>query len=221
VKIQTASTAAMNIRESPGIITIVTREEIANSGARDLIDVLRLVPGFEFCQDYSGIISLGFRGIWALLDGKALLLIDEQEYNEMFWGSINFGNSFSVDQIDRIEIIRGPGSAKYGGHAGLAVIKIVTKGTELKGLNASIMHGQQQELNSRNQANVSFGNKFGDLGLSMSACLKTGDGTSTRDYTDFYGGSYSLEDNSAYDQLDFNLGLNYKDLDLRFIVDRN
>ncbi len=219
IKMAVASNKGQTIRESPGIISIVTREEIANSGARDLIDVLRLVPGFEFCQDIGGLISLGSRGIWAL-DGKVLLLVDEQQYNEMFSGTLIFGNHFSVDQIDRIEVIRGPGSAKYGGHAGLAVIKIITKGAELSGVNASIMHGQQEGLNSRNQANVTFGNKYRDIGLSMSACLKTGDGTSTGDYTDFYGGSYSVKDRSAYDQIDFNFGLNYKDFDLRLIADR-
>ncbi|MCP4583698.1 MAG: TonB-dependent receptor, partial [candidate division Zixibacteria bacterium] len=195
------------------------REEIENSGARDLVDVLRLIPGFEPLADIGGAISLGSRGINAT-EGKVLLLVDDQEFNEMFFGIVYFGNQYSLDQIDRIEVIRGPGSAKYGGHAGLAVIKIKTKGPELNGLQTSFLHGQQDGLNSRNYLNITFGNRYDDLGLSISSSIKAGDGTSNRDYVDLYGDSYSLQDRSDYDQIDFNLGLEYKAFDLRFIIDR-
>ena len=56
---------AMTIRESPGVVSLVTRQEILDSGARDLIDVLRLVPGLDFACDVQGVVSIGMRGIWA------------------------------------------------------------------------------------------------------------------------------------------------------------
>ena len=59
-----ASIRPATMRETPGVVTIVTREEIVRSGARDLIDVLRNVPGFSFGVDVEGVVDLGFRGVW-------------------------------------------------------------------------------------------------------------------------------------------------------------
>src|SRR5688572_19420697 len=60
-----SSAKALTTRETPGIISLVTAEEIQNSGARDLIDVLRLVPGFEIGQDLQFVLGIGLRGSWA------------------------------------------------------------------------------------------------------------------------------------------------------------
>lgn len=64
--ITVASTKAMTIRESPGIITVFSREEIVASGAKDLLDVLRLVPEFEIGTDTQGVTSVFVRGIWGM-----------------------------------------------------------------------------------------------------------------------------------------------------------
>lgn len=120
-----ASAKATTLRESPGVITVLSREEIQASGARDLIDVLRLVPGFDFGFDSEGATGLFARGLWSY-EGKALLLVDGIEMPELLYGNTLFGHRFPVDQIKRLEIIRGPGSAIYGGLAELAVIKVVT-----------------------------------------------------------------------------------------------
>src|ERR1051325_5355449 len=70
--IAAASKKPLSARESPSIVSLITAEEIANSGARDLIDVLRLVPGFDFGVDVNGVVGLGIRGNWAH-EGKVLL----------------------------------------------------------------------------------------------------------------------------------------------------
>ncbi|MDP2877492.1 MAG: TonB-dependent receptor plug domain-containing protein, partial [Holophaga sp.] len=132
-----ASQKAMTTRESPGIISLVTREEILTSGARDLLDVLRLVPGFDFASDIQGVVGPAVRGLWGF-EGKVLLLVDGQELNETRYGTVQFGNHVPVDQIRQIEIIRGPGSAIYGGFAELAVINVVTRsGSDLNGVSGS------------------------------------------------------------------------------------
>ena len=70
IKITVASIKELTPRQSPGIITYITAEDIRNLGARDLMEVLRHVPGFEFGTDVEGIIGLGVRGNWAH-EGKA------------------------------------------------------------------------------------------------------------------------------------------------------
>src|SRR5437867_483520 len=108
VKISIASIKELAPRESPGIVTLITKEDIKNLGARDLTDVLRMVPGFDFGIDVEGVVGIGVRGNWAH-EGKVLLLIDGQEMNENLYSSIQAGNHYSLQNVDRIEIIRGPG----------------------------------------------------------------------------------------------------------------
>jgi outer membrane cobalamin receptor len=122
-----SSRKALSSRETPGIVTVITQEEIRYSGARDLADLLRFVPGVDFATDLSFITGIGMRGNWAS-EGKVLLLVDGQEYNEILYQSVPYGNKFPLEQIARIEIIRGPGSAVYGGTAEYGVINIITKG---------------------------------------------------------------------------------------------
>ncbi len=144
LKMQTsvASHTALTTRETPGIISIIGEEDIRNSGARDMIDVLQLVPGFDFEYDVDGVIGLGFRGSW-VHEGKALILVDGQMMNDLVYYNTIFGNHFDVTQIKKIEIIRGPGSAIYGGNAELCVINIVTKsGKDIQGISANAAYGQ-------------------------------------------------------------------------------
>src|SRR5690349_19643461 len=70
-----ATKKARTVRDSPGVVTLVTREDIEASGARDLLDVLMLVPGFDAALDVGGVVGLGFRGNWGH-EGKVLLLVD-------------------------------------------------------------------------------------------------------------------------------------------------
>ena len=136
MNVEVGSKNSMSIRETPGIVTVVTEEEIRNSGARNMMDVLRTVPGLDFAGEVDNTIGLGVRGNYAL-EGKALMLIDGQQIPEVGYGSINFSGRFSLDNISKIEIIRGPGAAVYGGVAELAVINVITKsGEDLDGQNS-------------------------------------------------------------------------------------
>src|SRR5690606_40293057 len=134
------SVASQNLssRETPGIISVVTAEEIENSGARDMVDVLHLVPGFDIAQDLQFVMGLSLRGNWAN-EGKVLVLMDGQPFNDLLYQSVAVGNRFPVDAIERIEIIRGPGSARYGGSAEYGVINIITKAAG--GLDGVVVYG--------------------------------------------------------------------------------
>src|SRR5688572_24460066 len=90
-EVQVASKTARTLRESPAVVSVVTRAEIQAAGARDLLDVLRLVPGFEPNVDVQGVTGLGFRGIWGH-EGKILLLIDGHELNETAYSTLQLGH---------------------------------------------------------------------------------------------------------------------------------
>lgn len=214
-----ASVVPTTLRQSPGIVTIVTGEEIAKSGARDLIDVLRMIPGLEFGVDYLGVVGLGFRGNWGQ-EGKVALLWNGQQMNELLYGCLALGNHYPVDQIKQIEIIRGPGSAIYGGCAELAVINVVTrKAEDINGVEVSGQYGQLSAAYARRTVNVSFGQVYDQVqvrGSLFAGQGRRGEGT----FTDYSGRAYSEADNTALNPGFLDLNLQYQTLEIQAIVDR-
>lgn len=208
----------ISIRESPGIISLITSDEIENSGARDLIDVLRLVPGFDFGIDVESTIGVGIRGNWAH-EGKMMLLVDGQQMNELLYATNQFGNHFPVNQIDRIEIIRGPGSSMYGEFAEFAVVNIVTKSKPGDGTALYADYGRMSDTLARSNLNFHLSQKLGDVNFNLG--LFYGKGNRSRlDYTDIYGDSYSMKNNSKLETGYMNLGLTWKQFSTRLIIDR-
>ncbi len=212
-----ASQKAMTTREAPGIVSLITREEILASGARDLLDVLRLVPGFDFASDIQGVVGVAVRGNWAF-EGKLLLLVDGQELNETRYGTTQFGNHVPIDQIRQIEIIRGPGSAIYGGFAELAVVNIKTRdGGDLRGVSGGLNYGRTARSYTQRTANLAYGQVHGDLQFSISA--SAGDGQRTETPWNSYGDVRDLEGRSTLRQGFYNLGLEYRGLTFRALRD--
>lgn len=144
-------------KDNPNLLTTIYGKDIRNSGARDLIDVLRLVPGIYFAYDLDNIVSIGIRGNWAQ-EGKVLLLIDNQEMNESSYGNLVFNNHYPVDNIEQIDVIRGPASAQYGGNASMAVIHVITRrGGDVSGIKATFTSGQFDSANARRSLEVMAG----------------------------------------------------------------
>ena len=218
IPVTVATKTEMTQRESPGIISVVTREEIINSGARDMIDVLRLIPGISMETDVEGVVGIGMRGNWAH-EGKILLLVDGQEMNENLFSTTQFGNHYDVTQIQKIEIIRGPGSSIYGGYAELGVINIITQqGEDLEGIQVSGTYGQMSDTYARRNLGVSVGDKKGDFEYSVSGFIGQGQ-RSQENFVDVYGDEMTMNGNSSLNPTNLNVGLKYKGLSARYIYD--
>jgi outer membrane cobalamin receptor len=210
------------VRDSPGIVTVVTRDEIMDSGARDLIDVLRMVPGFAFAVDVQGVVGPGFRGNWGN-EGKVLLLVDGVEFTEDLYGTLQLGHHFPVNQVERIEIVRGPGSAIYGGNAELAVISITTRQPEeLRGVSGHATWSQGKKRWMQRDVSLSWGQVFPSLGgLALSVHGFTGQGNRGEGrYQDMAGVGHDLRgDNYRLDPLFLNAAATWKGWTVRFILD--
>ena len=126
IQVNTATYQSSSWREQPGIITIYTAADIQAMGALTLRDVLTSIPGVSLGMDNRNAVNLMFRGNWGL-EGKILYVWNELPVNDVIFGTYPIPPYIPADLIDRIEILRGPGSAKYGDSAQLAVIRIYTK----------------------------------------------------------------------------------------------
>jgi len=219
MKITVSSKIALTSRESPGIVSIVTADEIKKSGARDLIDILNMVPGFNFGYDIDGVIGLACRGNWGH-EGKILILLDGQEMNENFYSTFQFGNRISVSQIKRIEIIRGPGSSIYGGYAELGVVNIITKGSsDLNGIGGGVNSGIMSGNVIRTDYSLSAGQKINDFEYTVAGYYSDGF-RSNKTYENFDSLKYNLGSNEGkIESENFNMSVNYKDIKTRFIYD--
>jgi outer membrane cobalamin receptor len=215
-----SSSKALTTRETPSIITLITAEEIENSGARDLTDILRLVPGFEVGQDLQFVMGIGLRGSWAN-EGKVLVMLDGQQFNELLYQGVAIGNRFPVDAIERIEIIRGPGSAIYGGSAEYGVINIITKAADnLNGIHVFGTGGFHANATGRTNAGVSLAQKAKNVAWDLSFFKGKGI-VSDQPYTELYGDT-TLADLSAAtnaDPTNINVGLKIKGFQLRTMYD--
>lgn len=148
------------IREIPGIITVLDNAFIQNSGARDLVDLLHLVPGFDFVRDVDDVVGIAVRGNTAL-EGKVLVMLNGIQLNETGYGTFAFKGHLVLDNIEKIEIVRGPGSTLYGGVASLAVINIVTKTSKYNdGVEFSTGIGVSESNPSAKRGAINFGHKF-------------------------------------------------------------
>ncbi len=218
VKISGATREKKAIQSTPAIVTVVTAEEIKNMGARDLIDVLNLVPGLSLATDTQGTVGIAVRGMWAH-EGKVLLLIDGEEMNEISFNTLQMGNHFPVDSISRLEVIRGPGSAAHGGYAELAVINIITKGaSELDGFVINGTYGQMSQTFAQRYLGFGYAKKFGEWNVSGYGFIGQGN-RSERDFTDNLGDTFNLKGNSNLNPAFVNLGLSNDRWIFRLIYD--
>lgn len=221
VKTSVATKKESSVRATPGILSIITEEEIKNLGARDLIDVLRLIPSISFGNDVQGVVGIGNRGMWGH-EGKILLIVDGVEMNEIQYGSTQFGNEFPVNHIKRIEVIRGPGSVTYGGFAELAVVNITTKrGSDLKGGAVDVTYGKMAEEAQRQNVGLQIGRTSGSWDYSVAGYAGKafrGEGVYTGYSPDIPAvGSFDYKDADELNPTYANLGLRNENFKFRFI----
>lgn len=127
----TATRDAQEIRKIPANVTVITREQIEQSNAKATVDLLRNEVGVVI-RDYTGngkTATVDIRGFGETGPLNTLVLVDGRRVNEIDLSGVDW-TQIPLDQIDRIEILRGPGSVLYGDNAVGGVINIITKKPE-------------------------------------------------------------------------------------------
>jgi iron complex outermembrane recepter protein len=211
---------ARSVRETPGVVTVLTRDELRSAGARDLLEALTLlVPGFQAGVDVTGVVDVGFRGLWAH-EGKVLLLLDGVEMNELLFGTLQLGHHYPVEHVQTIEVIRGPGSALYGGSAELAVVRITTRGArDLDGASVGGGWGASPSGTlSRRDASASLAGVAGEASYAIHATVGQGNRSDGR-YVDTDGAAFAMAGQAALDPAQVNASASWRGLELRLLYD--
>jgi iron complex outermembrane receptor protein len=128
IEVTTASKVPVKATRTPAAIYVITQEDIRRSGATSIPEALRMAPGVEVARVDSNTWSLGVRGFESTLSRSVLVLVDGRSvYTPLFAGVYWQVQDTLLEDIDRIEVIRGPGGTIWGANAVNAVINIITK----------------------------------------------------------------------------------------------
>ncbi len=204
----TATRLSQPAREAPAATTIIDRKIIKASGARKIADLLRLVPGFMVSHEngytpvvtYHGLSNERARRMQVLVDGRSV-------YSPVSGGTRWTDLSLAIDNIERIEVIRGPNAATYGSNAFLSTINIITRhANETTGTFARATGGN----NDIRDAYLRYGDTIDDLSYRVTLGYISDRGFPDR-YDDHavklatFRGDYQW---SAADTMEFQLGFN-------------
>lgn len=215
----TATKRPTSLRKAPAIATIISADEIRNMGARNLLDVLKMVPSFGIATNEFGANMIEVRGIRTTINEKILFMIDGHSLNKNLNGSAlyNVADMFPIENIRQIEVIRGPGSALYGNSAFVATINIISRNAEeINGLEVKGGGGSFDTY----KGNLVGGKAVGDK-LTVSGSLdhyQTNGPRLTVDADTLTGTPFSLAPGSPnldFKQTDAFLKIGYGDLSFR------
>ena len=158
--VYSASKFEQKVTEAPASVSIVTADEIRKYGYRTLSDILRSLRSFNITYDrnytFVGVRGFGRAGDY---NSRILLQVDGHRLNDNVYSLALIGTEFpvDVDLIDRVEVVRGPGSSLYGNDAFFAVVNVITRrGGDLRGAELSGEAGSFDTYKAR----ATYGNLF-------------------------------------------------------------
>lgn len=193
-----ASKFEQKVTEAPSSVSVITAEDIKRYGYRTLADILASVQGFYVSYDRNNDF-LGARGLeLGDFNSRILLLVNGHRVNNDLNDGAFIGTAFilDIDLIDRVEIIRGPGSVLYGNNAFFGVINVITRqGKQVNGVEASGAYGSFDAYSGR----VTIGEQFTNgLQFLLSGTIYSSDGPDNLFYPEFDTPSLNVNNGIAH-----------------------
>lgn len=179
--VASVSRLPQRVEDASASVTVIDRDMIKSSGARDLNDVFRLIPGFQTFPNTTDAARVTYHGLsddefsprlQVMIDGRSL-------YSPLFRGGVNWATlPVTLDDIERIEVVRGSNAVSYGSNAFMGVINIIT-------VDPALTHGTSVGVNHGNQGvrdvMVRTGGRLGSAGdFRLSYQSKDDDGLNDR-----------------------------------------
>ncbi|MEJ2627459.1 MAG: TonB-dependent receptor, partial [bacterium] len=216
MEVTTVSKFAEKLFNAPGVITVVTKDELDRFGGTTLKDILERVPSLigstVYMTDRSTIAPRGDQVLPS--SSHVLLLINGRPVRESLEGGIKseMYEAFPVNIIEKIEVVRGPGSVLYGSNAISAVINIITESAEKNGFAVSGLAGQSGAYGTRAKAQL----KSGDFNMvAAGQFLKKADWETDFTYKNYYtpaDTTITMKNTIPNEGLGSYVGINYKNL---------
>ncbi len=183
--VNAASRRTQSVDEAPSSVSLVTNQEIAGLAYPTIAEALRGRPGV-YLSDDRAYVSIGIRGLGRLgsYGNRVLVLQDGMATNDNWIGSAYVGYDAMTDlgDVDRIELVRGPGSVVYGTSAFSGVVNVVTRGVTRNSVETAV---------DSSYANVTRARTRGDLVLGPSTTLWTSVAAAKSQGSDFFIPEYS------------------------------
>ncbi len=184
-RVYAASKIEQKTTEAPSSVTIITSDDIKKYGYRTLSDVLRSVPGFNVSYDRN-YAFVGVRGVsLGDFNSRILLLVNGHRVNNNLTDGAFIDTAFivDIDLVDRVEIIRGPGSVLYGNNAFFGVINVITRqGRQINGVEGSFEFGEFETFKGRATIGKQFTN---GLNFLLSGTIYESEGAERLLYKEF------------------------------------
>jgi len=205
----------------PGSISIITAKQIEENGARTFYEALEQVPGLHVYPGKSFAMRKGIsiRGIQSITNPHVLIMIDGVSLGTGYYGSPAMFFKMPSSIIEKIEVIRGPGSALYGADAFSGVVNIISKKYENIEDLVSLRYGSFETLEGYSHLNTKVGDL--ELGLSMSYVTTDGDASRVVEEDGLKGADHSLAPgplNTGYETLYLHSDAHYKSFDLNIMA---
>ncbi|HEY1229429.1 MAG TPA: TonB-dependent receptor plug domain-containing protein, partial [Ramlibacter sp.] len=131
IEVTSVSGRAQPLKDAAASVFVISRQDILRAGATSLPEALRLAPTLQVAQTSAGQWAISARGFQDSISNKLLVLVDGRTlYSSLFAGVFWDANDVLLDDIDRIEVVSGPGGTLWGANAVNGVINVVTRSAE-------------------------------------------------------------------------------------------
>ncbi len=180
IKVTSVSRVEERLADAPAAVFVITGDEIRRSGVTTIAEALRLAPGVEVARRSAHAWSITMRGFNSDLANKLLVLIDGRSvYSPLYAGVFWDVQDTLLEDIERIEVIGGPGGALWGANAVNGVINIITRpASATTGAFAEVGGGKEEQ----GLAGFRYGGTFGN-GIAARGYVKAWDRDSLKDLT--------------------------------------
>lgn len=206
LRTSTTDLQSRDVREAPANIQVITARQIEASRARDLFEVLQMVPGLGFgTADHDGM-TVGVHGTWGN-ESRFLFLLNGDRLNDNDLGGYAIGARIPIDNIERIEVILGPGPLTHDSQSLLGSINIITRSADHgSGAVAVIRTGVSHGNTTRSSATISGSQRLNsDQEISYLA-------SSLRGRRSNFNGALSFIDSTAIEVSAFQLQYRWRTL---------
>jgi iron complex outermembrane receptor protein len=159
LSISAASKREQPLFETPGAVNVLLPVDIRRAGHTSVAEALRLVPGIHVTEQLPGRQTVGIRGSNGVVSTKLLVLVDGRNVYGPFYGNVDWSSAdIQIDDLSRIEIVRGPGGTLWGAHAVNGIINVISKhAADTQGGVVSIRGGSSEAV----QGHVRYGGRAG------------------------------------------------------------